>query len=345
MHIGGRAIGETLITMGTLPLKQMKEFVMINTFIAGMVEQEQYGIVVIIDKANARVLPVRIGKTSLWEVKRLLDKFPTMWPSTAHIFTELMAAGDVELEAILLSHTINDLFCGTIRLRRGTEVWEVEAGARNALALAAHTDCPLYVAETLMVERSVPLDPPLAKALQAGQAVEEDLLARIVAATARAKTSDGVFGIDEIVDGLYVGGWIEGIEHTSTLRKMGITHILQLSTPHPAWPDDFVVCDNALNDGTFVPRERLERGVDFVRAQREAGHTVLVACAAGISRSTTFVIAYLLRALGYDLYDAWQLVHSRHPKTWPACEMWESLITHYDLPYTMDDVRRWLSAA
>ncbi|MCP4517435.1 MAG: dual specificity protein phosphatase family protein [Delftia sp.] len=84
----------------------------------------------------------------------------------------------------------------------------------------------------------------------------------------------------------------------------------------------------------------MQRGVAFIKEQVEAGQAVLVVCGAGISRSSIFVLAYLLER-GYHPREAWRLLHSRHPQARPLPKMWQSLLAHYDLPYTMRDVIDW----
>lgn len=122
---------------------------------------------------------------------------------------------------------------------------------------------------------------------------------------------------------------------------MGLTHVLKLYEDAPFWPDDFTVCDNALPDGVFLNLEQLERGVAFVKEQVDSDKTVLVQCGAGISRSSTFVLAYLVDR-GYDLPEAWELLKAQHEQANPHPELWRSLISHYDLPYTLDDIADWM---
>jgi protein-tyrosine phosphatase len=69
---------------------------------------------------------------------------------------------------------------------------------------------------------------------------------------------------------------------------------------------------------------------------------LLVACRYGVSRSSTFVLAYLVQEKGYDLPEAWHLLRSNHPLAYPARELWQSLLAHYRQPYTMADVEQWL---
>jgi protein-tyrosine phosphatase len=139
---------------------------------------------------------------------------------------------------------------------------------------------------------------------------------------------------------VYITG-AHAVRRADELRTMGIVRVLKLYEDAPFWPEDFIVCDNALNDGEFVPFEKLRRGVDFVMEHNKTERPVLIQCGAGISRSSTFVLAFLLER-GYDLHDAWKLLKRQHDRAMPHPEMWRSLLTHYKLPYTFDDVWKWL---
>jgi protein-tyrosine phosphatase len=148
---------------------------------------------------------------------------------------------------------------------------------------------------------------------------------------------------DHVIDGVYVGG-ARAIYHIPELRTAGIKHVLKLyfdETDWDQWPEDFVVCHNPLNDGEFIPLETLQRGVSFIKEHVAAGEPVLVMCGAGISRSSTFVLAYLLDS-GYSLYDAWQLLRKQHPEAWPLPALWQSLIEHYHLPHRVEEVVGWI---
>ena len=57
-----------------------------------------------------------------------------------------------------------------------------------------------------------------------------------------------------------------------------------------------------------------------------AGERVLVHCAAGISRSSTIVLAYLVARRGYTLREAFEHVHARRPVVWPNDGFMEALI-------------------
>ncbi len=151
---------------------------------------------------------------------------------------------------------------------------------------------------------------------------------------------DDLRHIDRVIPGLYISG-ARAVYQAPALRKAGITRVLKLYEGPPDWPPDFHVCDNPLEDGAPIPSYILSAGVAFIHQSMAAGEKVLVTCGAGISRSSTFVLAYLVES-GYDLRDAWQLLRQRHPPAYPAFALWESLLAYYNLPYTLRDILEWM---
>jgi protein-tyrosine phosphatase len=145
--------------------------------------------------------------------------------------------------------------------------------------------------------------------------------------------------IDHVADGVYISGWRASL-HRQALLDANIRHILLLDGYIPALASDFETLDNALEDGELIPPEKLQRGVAFVNAQVSAGNRVLVMCSAGISRSSTFVLAYLLEH-DHTLRAAFDLLKRQHPPAQPHPELWRSLIVHYDLPDDWNDVIHW----
>lgn len=149
--------------------------------------------------------------------------------------------------------------------------------------------------------------------------------------------------IDHVNDGIFISG-VRAAYYTDDLRRAGIRHVLALYQDEAGsvrWPADFTVLHNGIQDSMPVPAMYLRSGVDFVHRAAAAGENVLVCCWAGISRSSTFVLAYLIET-GFDLPDAWYLLSSRHTDAWPAMELWQSLLEYYQLPYTLADVHNWL---
>jgi protein-tyrosine phosphatase len=142
--------------------------------------------------------------------------------------------------------------------------------------------------------------------------------------------------VDHVINGVYISSY-RATSHASALRRAGITHVLKLYTGDPMFPRDFDVFELTVPDGQFVPKVTLNRGVDFVLKQVDQANRVLVVCAAGISRSATFVLSYLLEC-GYDIHDAYDLLFSKHPEADPHPHLWQSLMVHHELPYSLEEL-------
>ena len=71
----------------------------------------------------------------------------------------------------------------------------------------------------------------------------------------------------------------------------------------------------------------LPEALNFINWQLEQGHTVLVHCAAGISRSASVVIAYLMMTHGMTLDEAYQYVKSRRSIVQPNPGFMQQLST------------------
>jgi protein-tyrosine phosphatase len=163
-------------------------------------------------------------------------------------------------------------------------------------------------------------------------------LASFANKTAPHKTK--ILGVDHVINGIYISG-AQAVSMARHLRHAGIKHILKLYAGDPFMPRGFTVYENPISDGLFVPKAALSRGVDFIMRQVHASTPVLVMCRAGISRSSTFVLSYLIES-GYDAIDAYKLLFEKHPDAEPHRYLWESLIVHHDLPYSVDDLKNML---
>jgi protein-tyrosine phosphatase len=71
-----------------------------------------------------------------------------------------------------------------------------------------------------------------------------------------------------------------------------------------------------------------------VREHKRLGQRVLIACGAGINRSTAFAVAVLREEEGLSLLDAFRAVKRQHREAMPHPPVWESLCSYYqeDVP-------------
>lgn len=75
-------------------------------------------------------------------------------------------------------------------------------------------------------------------------------------------------------------------------------------------------------------RTHFERVVDRINAEKRRGGRILVHCMAGVSRSSTLVMAYLMRHLNMSLADAYEHVRRIRPCIQPNPGFWRQLLDY-----------------
>jgi len=121
-----------------------------------------------------------------------------------------------------------------------------------------------------------------------------------------------------IADRIAVGGGIWNDDKMIEVVRAGITHIIDMQIEFDdtrlAAPYGVKVLWNATDDD-FRPKppELFQRGVDFALEALDNGESkVFIHCAAGVHRAPMMALA-LLRALGFGLQDAMDVIQARRP--------------------------------
>jgi protein-tyrosine phosphatase len=132
--------------------------------------------------------------------------------------------------------------------------------------------------------------------------------------------------MDEIRPWLYIGNYNDTL-NKDDLDSKSIQAMLQFA----AQVQQIGVTSLYLpiKDMSPIPPYLFKEGVEFVQSEKEKGHTILIACAAGINRSTAFCIASLKEIEGLSLLDAFKEVKRSHSKSMPQEMVWESLCSYY----------------
>jgi predicted protein tyrosine phosphatase len=132
--------------------------------------------------------------------------------------------------------------------------------------------------------------------------------------------------MDEIRPWLYIGKYRETLQ-ASYLRSKSIQAMLQLAdkVEQPGITSLYL----PVEDYAPLKFRHLEEGLAFIHEQKELGHNILVACGAGINRSSTFCTAALKAEEGLSLLDAFKEVKKKHPESMPHEPVWISLCNYY----------------
>ncbi|XP_062140739.1 dual specificity protein phosphatase MPK-4 [Drosophila sulfurigaster albostrigata] len=125
----------------------------------------------------------------------------------------------------------------------------------------------------------------------------------------------GPVSIDEVETGLFLGN-LTAATHMETLKSFKITHILTLdSVPLPQHIVDTSFLTTKYVQIADMPREdilqHLEACVEFIANALEQQQNVLVHCYFGVSRSSSAVIAYVMKAHQLDYQAAYEMVRAK----------------------------------
>jgi dual specificity phosphatase 12 len=119
--------------------------------------------------------------------------------------------------------------------------------------------------------------------------------------------------ISKIYNRLFVGGYVQAAK-LSRSNPFGIQAVLDVSTEPPYEEARGVVYAHIpFNDGEGVPPEKFWACMRFLFEQYKQGHTILIHCAAGISRSVTITAAFLHYVHIMEFNAALDLVRQRRP--------------------------------
>jgi len=147
---------------------------------------------------------------------------------------------------------------------------------------------------------------------------------------------------------LYLTNW-RGAEDKEKLKALGVTHVAAVGSEFVNDDEGFHYWKQDIGDNDDEREEMSKSMVDgaaFCDRAIKGGGCVLVHCAAGMSRSVTVVLAYLLLHTNRTLREAFHLVHGSRPGIWPndgfmAALIDKELAHRKTSTLTLDDYVAW----
>jgi protein-tyrosine phosphatase len=132
---------------------------------------------------------------------------------------------------------------------------------------------------------------------------------------------------NSIIDGIFLGPEKFAINDSSLVRR-GVTHIVNVSSTSPCkYPEKYKYLHLPIHDrNDFEIKLYLDPCVDFIDEVVKTGGKVYVHCFAGISRSSTVVIYYLMKYHKMRFSDAFDLVKKKRPVACPNFGFLNTLI-------------------
>ena len=141
--------------------------------------------------------------------------------------------------------------------------------------------------------------------------------------------------MDEIRPWLFIGAYRDTI-NKNYLDFKSIQAMLQLA--EKIEQPNILSLYLPVEDIAPIPHRLIAQGVEFIRENRRQEKRVLVACGAGVNRSSAFCTAALREEEGLSLFEAFKEVKRRHPESMPHQPVCESLCNYYHEPIPYLDV-------
>lgn len=132
--------------------------------------------------------------------------------------------------------------------------------------------------------------------------------------------------MDQIRPWLYIGKYRDTINR-AYLDHKSIKAMLLLAE-HVDQPG-IVSLYLPVQDVAPISVAHIRQGVGFIREQKAKGNRVLVACSAGMNRSSALTTAALKEEEGLSLLESFTIVKHIHPESMPHQPVWESLCQYY----------------
>jgi len=108
--------------------------------------------------------------------------------------------------------------------------------------------------------------------------------------------------VSQITHRIFVGGYAQAAQLPIN-NPHKISAVLNVSTEPPYEKDpNIVYCHVPFNDGEGIPRSQFVKSLGFLQWAYETGHTILIHCAAGISRSVVITASFMEyeKLMGFD---------------------------------------------
>ncbi len=142
------------------------------------VEKDTRVILVLLDEAGRRILPIWIGPFEGSAIAASLLEHSWPRPLTFTFMADLLKAVGAELEAVWIGALKHSTYYATVKVRVGDAVREIDARPSDAISLALYTDSPIYVAETVLETEGIDISqegalPTGVGLAQIGQEIEE----------------------------------------------------------------------------------------------------------------------------------------------------------------------------
>jgi hypothetical protein len=109
-------------------------------------------VVVLQEKAGARILPIWIGQPEAESIVMHMHNVKRPRPLTHDLCKSLIHGLGATLRRAQITRVENNTYFGELQLDRGGSVVHIDSRPSDAIAIALRLDAPIFAAEALMVD-------------------------------------------------------------------------------------------------------------------------------------------------------------------------------------------------
>ena len=133
----------------------------------------------------------------------------------------------------------------------------------------------------------------------------------------------------KIFDWLYLGSYRNACDKQE-IKNLGINYVLNCAVEcRETFPPHVKYCHLKISDRPkFRIYSYLDKASDFINQAQSNNGTILVHCQLGISRSTTCVISYFIKYMGYTAMNALNFIKKKRTQVMPNFGFLEQLIIY-----------------
>ena len=131
-----------------------KKIVMIKKKKFGINRKKDYQ--VHLQDTSGNILPIYITEDQASAIicGNLVDTKPKR-PLTHDLFANVLTNWSLNLEKVIISDLDKDIYFASLVIKQGDTTKEIDCRPSDAIALAVRVNCPIFVSEALMLDKSI----------------------------------------------------------------------------------------------------------------------------------------------------------------------------------------------
>jgi RNA polymerase sigma factor (sigma-70 family) len=145
------------ISQEILPEDRRKTMLLVKVVDVIKLDNDEGCIVLLINEPGDKILPIWIGTFEGLSIAVGIESLESPRPLTYRWVASILDILEAELEEVRIEGLKEDTFLGTMVIRKGDRLVELDARPSDLIALAVHKGIPIYAGEELMLKAGIDL--------------------------------------------------------------------------------------------------------------------------------------------------------------------------------------------